>query len=379
MLVCSTLAPLCAQISYAGSPLTVPASSDNNGDVVPNFFCDDNIGNCFDVDLPFMSDDDNINDGIIGPFDATECTSLTAQFIFSSSGNLDNGDDVFLCHRVNPNTAYSLADNNNAFFNSGADTDCGAQADDNDLNATNYNEGATIGGVDNCDADWQSVAVDITIYTGPRLPIGSTFQFRACSDFDGTDEQVTLDQFQIFGTGCAFSGFLPVELVELQAQPKADHIQLSWVTATEIDFSHYVVEHATDAKQFRPIHKAQTQSESGSLRTLFYAWMHRTPSKGDNYYRLKMVDLDGTFEYSPVVHAWWYEKGGFQVFPNSVATSFQVQGDAQQLQLIDINGKMVKQWTRTAGGESYTIAELPSGIYQLVDRSTRQSVRLVKQ
>lgn len=380
LFLCSTIAPSCAQIIYPGPGLTVPPSATNNGDVVPNFFCDDNVGNCFDVDLPRMPDDNNVNNGIIGPFAASECTTLEATFVFSSSGNLDNGDDVFLCYRLNNSTAYFLADNNNAINNSDADTDCGALADNNDLDATNYNENATIGGVDNCDDDWENVAVDVLIYGGPiTLTPNTSFQFRACTDFDDPNEEVTLDYFIIFGDNCAFDIVLPVELVDIQARPKADHIQLSWTTATEIDFSHYEIEHSTNGKQFALLHKTKTQEENGSLSALFYAWMHHHPAKGSNYYRLKMVDLDGTFEYSPIVHSTWHEKDDLQVFPNPVTSTFRVKGGVQDLQLLNINGQVVKNWQRAVSGIDYDIQNLPSGIYQLVNTENRQSVRVVKQ
>lgn len=375
-----------AQITYFGPPLTVPASASNNGNAVPNSFCNTNVGNCFDVDFPGISTDNNINDGILGPYDATDCTSLSARFTFSSSGNLDNGDDVFLCYRLNLATTYILAENNNAPNNPDADTDCGAQNDNNDLVMTNYNENATIGGVSNCDADWTNVDVEFDVYDGPlALAPTTSFQFRVCTDFDDPNESVTLDSYQIFGDNCAFNSFLPVELIRLYAKPAKDRIELSWASASEINFSHYEIEHSTDAKRFQTIHKTKSQAEGSSLRTLFYFWVHKEARIGDNYYRLKMVDKDGTFEYSQVVQATIHQASDVQLFPNPTTESFTLQNIYSttpfQLTLMDLSGKTIKTWHNVTGERTFSIGELPKGIYQLLyhDEQAYNSLRLVKQ
>lgn len=375
-----------AQITYSGAPLTVPASANNNGDAIPNSFCSTNIGNCFDVDFPSIPTDNNPNNGILGPYDATDCTSLAARFTFSSSGDLDNGDDVFICYRLNLSTTYLLVGNNNAPNNPDADTDCGAQNDNNDLLAMNYNENATIGGVSNCDADWTNVDVEFNVYDGPvALSPTTSFQFRVCTDFDDPGEEVTLDSYQIFGDNCAFNSFLPVELIRLHAKMAKDRVELSWASASEINFSHYEVEHATDAKNFQPIHKTASQAEGSSLRALFYLWTHKEPRLGDNYYRLKMVDQDGTFEYSEVVQANFNQAIDLQVFPNPTAESFALQNVSANapfhLTLNDLSGKVVKTWQNAVGERTFSIAELPKGIYHLMyrDDQTHHAFRLVKQ
>ncbi|MEM9889084.1 MAG: T9SS type A sorting domain-containing protein [Bacteroidota bacterium] len=379
------------QITYIGNPLTVPPSANNNGSAVPNSFCNrasnnGDLGNCFDIDFPSISTDDNTSDGIIGPFDGSGCNSLDARFVFSSSGDLDNGDDVFLCYRLNLATTYIVANNQNAPNNPAADTDCGADPDANDSNVLNYNENATIGGVSNCAADWTNVPVDVNLYTGPpSLGSGVTFQFRACTDFDNPDEQITLDEFTIFGDGCNFNIFLPLDLIQFGAKLVEEQVQIAWSSASASNFSHYEVEHSIDGKSFQNIHKKDAESEQ--LQVLFHYWLHKTPKRGDNYYRLKMIDLDGSFAYSEVVVVKWEEKSKIKVYPNPSTDYFTLQQTTHQedfeLRLTNSNGQQVRYWAVEGGSadQSFALSNLPTGIYQLIytDSKSREVVRLVKQ
>lgn len=375
-----------AQIRYIGNPLTVAPSASNNGNATPNSFCTVNIGNCFDVDLPNIDTDNNTNDGIIGPFDASNCSSLDAEFVFSSSGDLDLGDDVFLCYRLNLASTYIVASNNNADNNPTADTDCGAQDASNDESSHNYNANATIGGVNNCSVDWQNVSVSVNLYSGPpNLGDGVTFQFRACTDFDDPSEQVTLDEFTISGTGCSFEIILPVELTHFAAKLVNDQVQIGWNSASATNFSHYEIEHSTDGKNFESIYKKM--SEGDHLNALFHYWLHKSPVSGNNYYRLKMVDLDGSFDYSEIAVVQWNKGSKISIYPNPTTNYFSLASTNQhknfELMLLDINGKLLRHWDMDvySTDHRFALADIPEGLYQLIysDGQNREVFRLVKQ
>ncbi|MCF8238832.1 MAG: hypothetical protein K9I85_11790 [Saprospiraceae bacterium] len=59
-----------------------------------------------------------------------------------------------------------------------------------------------------------------------------------------------------------------------------------------------MIQHSTDGSRFDDLGtvvRAGTTTQSHS-----YEWMHEHPTPGVNYYRLKQVDLNGEFEYSPI-------------------------------------------------------------------------------
>jgi hypothetical protein len=61
---------------------------------------------------------------------------------------------------------------------------------------------------------------------------------------------------------------------------------------------------------------------------LSYQFWDTKPTPGVNYYRLKQVDYNGQFTYSPVVTVQFDGPGGFHLFPVPVKDHLQLQLDA---------------------------------------------------
>ena len=92
---------------------------------------------------------------------------------------------------------------------------------------------------------------------------------------------------------------LPVELVDFEAKVVDEVIELSWITQTESNSSHFTLEHSVDATDFKPI--GSLSAAGNSFGTIDYSFDDPDPNNGVNYYRLKQVDLDGTFTYTDIV------------------------------------------------------------------------------
>jgi hypothetical protein len=59
------------------------------------------------------------------------------------------------------------------------------------------------------------------------------------------------------------------------------------------------VEHSTDGANFKPVGEVAAAGNSSTQRA--YQYLHRSPAGQKHWYRLKLVDTDGTFAYSPIV------------------------------------------------------------------------------
>jgi len=98
--------------------------------------------------------------------------------------------------------------------------------------------------------------------------------------------------------GLEFEQALPVELISFTVKAAGKEAELRWATATEINNDYFAIEHSTDGRHFTEIGRVggagTTQQEQR------YAFLHRSPAKGLNYYRLKQCDYDGASEYSPI-------------------------------------------------------------------------------
>ncbi len=92
---------------------------------------------------------------------------------------------------------------------------------------------------------------------------------------------------------------LPVELINFKAFLQHNDIHLHWSTATELNNEGFEVQHSLDGR-----HWTEIGFVTGSGTTTVqqdYRFEHKAPPSGVNYYRLKQLDYDGAFEYSPVV------------------------------------------------------------------------------
>lgn len=107
--------------------------------------------------------------------------------------------------------------------------------------------------------------------------------------------QADFTNFNSSTPGCEF---LPVELASFDAQADARSILLSWTTASEDNSAGFEVQHRR-ADRFEAIGFVAAAGNSDRLRD--YSFVHHIDGPAFGAYRLKMIDLDGTFEYSPIV------------------------------------------------------------------------------
>ncbi|MCB0568881.1 MAG: T9SS type A sorting domain-containing protein [Phaeodactylibacter sp.] len=95
------------------------------------------------------------------------------------------------------------------------------------------------------------------------------------------------------------TGVLPVELLSFDVYRKGAGARLEWATAGEEHFDAFEVERSRDCRQFHHIGRVEGKGLTGIGSSYAYTdnglWQN-----GLYYYRLKMVDADGSFEYSPI-------------------------------------------------------------------------------
>ena len=91
-------------------------------------------------------------------------------------------------------------------------------------------------------------------------------------------------------------GELPVELVSFNASVDKNTIYLRWITSTELNNSGFEVERRTANSSYKKI--AFVQGKGTTTQSNGYTYSDVVNQTGIYIYRLKQVDLDGTFEYS---------------------------------------------------------------------------------
>ncbi len=140
---------------------------------------------------------------------------------------------------------------------------------------------------------------------------------------------------------------LPLELISFDASCDKDKVDLKWVTASEENVKHIVVEHSIDGDRYKAIATIEAIGNNTPTQNT-YTYVDKSPSSV-NYYRLKIVDMDGSFEYSQVKSTKCL-KGDFgfsEIFPNptkgGITINFEVSSTTAPvtIKLVDVLGRVM--------------------------------------
>jgi hypothetical protein len=173
-------------------------------------------------------------------------------------------------------------------------------------------------------------------------------------------------------------------------------VLVEWKTATESNVNRYEIELAkgNDGYMYNRFVKiGEVASRGNSTTPQSYQFRDMEPGKkGVRYYRLKIVDHDGQFSYSPIRPVVFDNDMKWQLYPNPsdglFTLAFQVnEGDFLKTRVFDINGKTIKETdTRGEGFMQKLVIDLRGaayapGIYLLEagNGTFKQVFRLVKQ
>ena len=107
---------------------------------------------------------------------------------------------------------------------------------------------------------------------------------------------------------------LPVELLYFTGKRLEGRNLLEWETASEIDASHFELERSRDGQTFNFIGEILANGNTNLSTT--YSFTDEAPSMSRDYYRLKMVDLDGSYAYSKMVIIDQEQEESARVYPS---------------------------------------------------------------
>lgn len=162
---------------------------------------------------------------------------------------------------------------------------------------------------------------------------------------------------------------IPVELLSFKGTATEENIELAWITASEINNEGFEIQASQNAKDWKSI--GFVKGNGTTVEQQKYNFTDGQPFLGTNYYRLKQIDTDGTFDYSQIIAVDFkhYPKPNQLVlFPNPTSGHFQIispQSNAQSIQLYNMQGQMVKEVVGAAMNDQIDITELVGGIYLL--------------
>lgn len=129
---------------------------------------------------------------------------------------------------------------------------------------------------------------------------------------------------------------LPVNVTSFGAVKSGDNVKLSWVTASEINNSHFVILRSVNGSEFTALSNTVKAKGAGS-----YSFYDTNPENGINYYKLVQVDDNGTRnEFNKGVSVDFNLQKNQQqlsVYPNPTSGGFTVKWDIEGNEIVDVN------------------------------------------
>ncbi len=169
------------------------------------------------------------------------------------------------------------------------------------------------------------------------------------------------------------SNTLPVNLLFFTAQMQNGYVALQWNTANEINSSHFNTQRSIDGINFSTVGKVAAKGDGGYAYNDDLSSITAQPSA--LFYRLQMVDKDGSVAYSTTLSvSFTTQSASLNIFPNPVkavltAQIFSAKAEKATLQIINMQGKVLQQKEMKLATGSNTItfnaAGLAKGTYVL--------------
>lgn len=155
------------------------------------------------------------------------------------------------------------------------------------------------------------------------------------------------------------SCLLPVNLTDFKAFSTIVGVQVSWIASTEMNVNHYQLERSADGTNFKTIVQVPA-TNSGN-----YRYEDATAAAGTNYYRLKINDKDGSYQFSKTVQIARLGKSDSMVFQNPVTDVLKIAGLSgnSNIAVYTIAGKQMAQIATSNFTETIRTANWPAGIY----------------
>lgn len=164
------------------------------------------------------------------------------------------------------------------------------------------------------------------------------------------------------------AAILPLTLTAFNAEENNDQVQLTWTTQNELNTQRFIIERSADGEQFDAI--GELPAAGFSEQELNYSFVDITPLSGDNYYRLKMEDNNGDFNYSEIEYVRMEFISSVKIIsgPNPCEQVFNINtndGSDHDYYLYAMNGKIVASGKMQGGSAQIDMSNLAKGIYLL--------------
>ncbi len=233
---------------------------------------------------------------------------------------------------------------------------------------------------------WKREIFDLTNYVSSN---NLRLRFQFTSDNSSTytyaaDEGFNIDDIVVL-SGAAPSS-LPVELTSFTGKNEGSVNILDWETASELNTNKFIIQRSANGVDFENIGEVAAAGNSNRIQQ--YTFTDDNPYQGDNLYRLKIEDFDGSFKFSNIILLRVTENTGTiptgiqEIYPNptnenTTMNFYQSEREANyQYTIYALNGQIMLQDQLTLDQGQHALQidaqNYPAGPYiiMLSNRST---------
>lgn len=186
----------------------------------------------------------------------------------------------------------------------------------------------------------------------------------------------TLSRWEITFDVTGFSGFylhssfgggiLPVNLISFSGFSNGNYNKILWTTSAEQNSDYFDLERSTDGADFTRVATIKAQTNSSSDKN--YTYNDQKGSSNVYYYRLKMVDIDSKFKYSPVIVVDGKQNDMVRSYPNPAKGTLTISVSDLRLlktnmRFVDMSGRLVRTVQLTKLQQPVDINSMDRGLY----------------
>ncbi|MCH2226047.1 MAG: hypothetical protein MK066_14860, partial [Crocinitomicaceae bacterium] len=174
--------------------------------------------------------------------------------------------------------------------------------------------------------------------TTPTITVPGAISTYTCVVTDACGTSVTAT----FDIGCPLS----IDLSSFSATKVLDKVRLDWQTLSELNTDYFIIERSNNQADWREIGKLSAKGDTENKTD--YQFYDEYPLVGPNYYRLKLYNKDGNFEFTETIEIEFENE--FVIYPNPAIDNFSVftRGTIttnSEIILLDIFGKEIRRKT----------------------------------
>jgi hypothetical protein len=258
-----------------------------------------------------------------------------------------------------------------------------ASRDARDLNVSLLKNGNIVGNNKATNQQWSATDTYTTYGTGILDKWGTTWLY---SDINNPNfgvslaavvgnTQLKVDHMRIL---VYTTSVLPLELVYFGASQNGETVNCMWLTASELNTETFVIERSSDGYGFQPV--GTVKAAGNSTTTLHYSFTDEHPSEGIHYYRLKMVDADGTTTYSDIVSVAFGSGTVPLLYPNPASdwTTVLTPTGFDEIVITNASGAIVDRIAGTSleTKQQLNVYDMPDGTYFICIKSADRPVEI---